>query len=185
VTDPVSGNGHRPELPRPGTGRRRSMLILGLLVVGLPLAFAIRMLTEGPWRQVVSTEVLKARDVIYLPELKLFLVHGDPPLALRAVSPHVGEPIAFCPTSQTFQEMLHGSKWDPSGYWMDGPAPRGMDRVQVRVDNGFVEINITSVTLGPPRGAGPPAHPTGPFCGFERPEDAQRGFLPEPSPPPV
>ena len=159
------------------------MFILGLLVLGLPLAFVIRMLTEGPWRQVVSTEVLEARDVISLPEFKVFLVDGDPPLALRAVSPHLGEPIAFCPTSQTFQEMAHGSKWDPSGYYLDGPAPRGMARLQTRVVNGFVEINVTSVTEGPPRGAGPPALPAGPFCQYERPEDAQRGFLPEPSPP--
>ena len=158
------------------------MLILGLLVLGLPLAFVIRTVTEGPWRQVVSTEVLEARNVVYLPELRVFLVHGDPPVALRAVSPHLGEPIAFCPSSELFQEMAHGSKWDPAGYYLDGPAPRGMDRMQTRVDGGFVEINVTSLTEGPPRGAGPPAHPTGPFCEYERPEDARAGFLPDPPP---
>lgn len=130
----------------------------------------------------MSVDVLEERDVIYLPDIKVFLVHGDPPRALRAISPHRGEPIAFCPSSQMFIEMAHGSHWDRSGYYMDGPAPRGMDRAPARVDNGFVEIDISIITQGSPRGAGPPAHPTGPFCQFERPEDAQRGFLPEPSP---
>ena len=162
------------------------MFILALLILGLPLAFLIRSVTQGPWREVVSAEVLEARDVIYLPELKVFLVHGDPPLALRAVSTHLGwEPVGYCPSSGTFVEFPHGSHWDRSGYWMDGPAPRGLDRVRARVDDGFVEIDVTSIAEGPPRGAGPPAHPTGPFCLYDRPEDAQRGFLSAPDLPPT
>ena len=157
------------------------MLILALLVVGLPLAFVIRSAMDDGWGQVTTVEVLEDRDVIYLPDIKVFVVHGQPPVALRAVSTHLGEPIAFCPSSQTFVELAHGSKWDRSGYYLDGPAPRGMDRVQARVADGVVEINLSVITQGPPRGAGPPARPTGPLCEYERPEDARAGFLPDPS----
>jgi hypothetical protein len=155
-----------------------------LLLLGLPLAFVIRAATDDGWREVTSMEVLEEREVIYLPQIRVFLVHADPPLALSAVSSHLGEPIAYCREASVFEEMSHGSKWDRFGYYLDGPAPRGMDRHALRVVDGIIEIHITDLTHGPPRGAGPPESPTGPFCFFEEPTDATNGFL-EPPPPPT
>jgi hypothetical protein len=182
VSDFASGNGHR-DLPLPprGTGRRRSLIILAVLVVGLPLAFLLRAATDQGWRRITSVDVLEARQVIYLPEPRIFLVHGTPPFALSAVSPHLGEPIAWCPSANDFEEMAHGSKWNRLGYYMDGPAPRGMDRVAVRVRNRYVEINAAMVAPGDPRGSGPQLRPTGPYCHFEVPADARDGFV-HPSP---
>lgn len=183
MSDLASGNGQRDvPLPPRGTGRRRSLLILGLLVVGLPLAFVIRSVTDGGWRPVTSIDVLEARHVIYLPDARVFLVSGDPPLALSAVSPHVGEPIAWCPSAEVFEEMAHGSKWNRLGYYLDGPAPHGMDHIAVRVRNRALEINISMVTQGAERGAGPFLEPAGPFCSFEVPSDATGGFLLPPPP---
>jgi hypothetical protein len=186
VTDPASGNGHRPELPRPGTGRRRSMFILALLVLGLPLAFVIRSATDDGWRQVTSVDVFEERDVIYLPDAHVFVVDEDPPLAFSAASPHLGrgDPVAYCEESETFMEV-HGSLWNRLGYYLDGPAPRGLDRIAIRVRNRFIEIKPSIVTEGAPRGAGPELGPTGPFCTFNQPNDGADGFVdvsPLPSP---
>jgi hypothetical protein len=182
VSDLVSGNGQPDGLPPRGTGRRRSLLILGLLLLGLPLAFVIRAATDRGWREITSVEVLEEREVIDLPQIRVFLVPADPPRALSAVSSHLGEPIAYCPSSSTFMELAHGSKWDRLGYYLDGPAPRGMDVMASRVRDGVVEINPSIVTDGPQRGAGPPMKPTGPFCEYEDADDASGGFL---QPPPT
>ena len=132
---------------------------------------------DDGWRQVASAAALEENEVIYITQVRVFLVHTAPPLALSGVSSHVGERIAYCRQSSTFQELAHGSKWDRLGHYLDGPAPRGMDRVASRVMDGLIEVKITDVTEGPPRGAGPPMNPTGPFCEYENPEDAQLGFL--------
>ncbi len=155
------------------------MFILALLLVGLPVAFLIRSATDDGWRRVTSVEVLEERDVVYLPDVRIFLVAAVPPLALRAVSTHLGGPISYCLTSETFMDLAHGTHWDRSGHYLDGPAPRGMDRVRARVDDGFVEIDIATEIEGAPRGAGSPVGPSGPFC-----DDRSEDYLPEPSPVP-
>lgn len=123
---------------------------------------------------------LEENEVIYVRDIRVFLVHDDPPIALSDVSTHLGEPIAYCEEASTFQELSHGSKWDRFGYYLDGPAPRGMDRIASRVVDGMVEINLSIVTDGPPRGAGPPQRPTGAFCFYEEATDATNGFLAPP-----
>lgn len=181
MSDWASGNGQPDGLPPPRTGRRRSLIFLVVLLLGLPLAFVIRSALDDGWREVASLEALEENEVIYVPPVQVFLVHADPPLALSAVSSHLDEPIAYCREASTFMELAHGSKWDRFGYYLDGPAPRGMDRVASRIVGGVMEIKVTNVTNGPPRGAGPPEHPTGPFCLYEEPTDATNGFL-EPPP---
>ena len=156
------------------------MVILALLVIGLPLAFLIRSLTEGPWRQVVSAEVLEARDVIYLPEVKVFLVHGNPPVALIAKSPHVGELLVYCTSSETFVSLEHGELFDRSGRYMDGPAPRGMDRVPLRERSGMIEINVLQRVQGGPRGEF--TRPSGPLCHSETARVIRPGFVEYQSP---
>jgi len=186
VSDWASGNGHRDDLPPRGTGRRRSLLILALLVLGLPLAFVIRTATDDGWRQVTSVAVLEERDVIYLPDAHVFLVAEDPPLAFSAASPHLGrgDPVAYCAESETFMEV-HGSLWNRLGYYLDGPAPRGLDRIAIRIRNRFIEIKPSIVTEGAPRGAGPKLGPTGLYCTFNQPSEGADGFIefsPLPSP---
>ncbi len=117
--------------------------------------------------------------MIYVAPIEIFLVHGEEPLALSAVSSHIGHPIAYCRENSTFME-IHGGIWDRSGYYLEGPGTRSMDRVASRVVEGTVEIKVTEVTEGLPRGAGPPERPTGRFCEFEDPGDATNGFLDPP-----
>jgi hypothetical protein len=173
VSDFASGNGQREDgLPPSGTGRRRSLVILVALLVGLPLAFFLRTLLVGQeYTEVGFTDTLANEGVIYVPRLNIFLVDGDPPLALLAESSHVDEePIAYCPTAEVFEEYVHGSKWDRSGLYLTGPAPRGMDRLALRIrKDGAIEVDPSTVIQGPPRGTTPVQQPVGPYCGFDEP----------------
>lgn len=156
------------------------MIFLIALVLGLPLAFLLRSSLDDGWREVTFVDTLEQEDVIYVPAVNVFLVHGDPPIALKAVSTHLGtEPVAYCPSASTFHELSHGSIWDRLGRYMDGPAPRGLDRVAVRVRSESIEINVSAETRGPERGL-VEADFSGSLCQYEEPADAQRGFLPPP-----
>ncbi len=175
VSDRVSGNGQPDSLPPRGAGRRRSLIVLALLLLGLPLAFVIRAATDAGWRQITSVEVLKANDVIYLPDVEIFLVAEEPPLALSAESPHVGELLAYCESGRNFVSLAHGEMFDRTGRYIDGPAPRGMDRVAVRVRDGSIEINLAGKIPGPPRGSGlvPEEVP----CNADQATPTRQGFV--------
>ena len=155
------------------------MFFLAALLVGLPLAFALRESLDEGWREIASSEVLRQREVVYIPAVMVFVVHAEPPVALRAVSPHLGEQVAYCPSASVFQ-AVHGSLWDRQGRWLDGPAPRGLDRVALRVRDGSIEINVSRVTRGPDRGP-VEINLTGRLCRFEDPADGERGFLSPPT----
>jgi hypothetical protein len=180
VSDLASGNGHRDlPFPRPGTGRRRSLIVLGVLVVGLPLAFFLRSATDEGWRVVTTVAALEERDVIFVPDAHVFLVAADPPIALREASPHLGEPMSYCAAGPNFVSLGHGEVFDREGRYLDGPAPHGMDRVGIRIRDGVVQINIQQKIPGPPlddRGT-----PTSTLCVAERVSLLRPGFV-EPHP---
>ena len=126
------------------------------------------------WVRVADLGSLRDASIIYRPKLKIFVVaHDRGVLALSAISPHrpdLGERVLFCRSSDMF-EAPHGEKFDLLGVYFAGPAPRGMDRVAVKVEDGQVFVNPDDTNLGPARGESNPHEPTGPFC----PEDSQEG----------
>ena len=88
---------------------------------------------------------------------------GIMPLYQRCV--HLGCRVPFCASSQWFECPCHGSKYNFAGEYQLGPAPRGMDRFVVKVENGNVFVDTSTVVLGPPRGADTiDEPPQGPFC---------------------
>ena len=88
---------------------------------------------------------------------------GIMPLYQRCV--HLGCRVPFCGSSQWFECPCHGSKYNFAGEYQLGPAPRGMDRFMVKVENGNVMVDTSTVVLGPPRGADTISEPPqGPFC---------------------
>jgi hypothetical protein len=180
MSDLASGNGHR-DLPLPprGTGRRRSLIILGLLVVGLPLAFFLRSAVDEGWRVVTTVAALEDRDVIYVANAHVFLVAADPSIALREASPHLGEPLSYCADGQNFVSLAYGSLFDREGRYIDGPAPRGMDRVGIRTQDGVVQINLQEKIPGPPREQRGTV--MGPLCIPEKVSLLRPGFV-EPHP---
>jgi hypothetical protein len=172
VTGWVEGNGHRTAgLPRPGAGRRRSMVILAGLLVTLPTAYLVSTVAGGDWRTATSVRVLQTRGVVYLSNLRVFLVHTDQgPLALSALSPHEGHRVLYCPWAMAFQEA-HGAVFDRRGLALDGPVSRGLDRVAVRVAGRLVQVDPSEVEPGPPRGEGPTEEVSALLCRVPGPED--------------
>lgn len=75
-------------------------------------------------------------------------------LALYRKCPHLGCQIPqLCDQSDWFECLCHGSKYTVLGEKRDGPAPRGMDRFEVTVDEagGYV-VDTSEVIAGPPIG---------------------------------
>jgi cytochrome b6-f complex iron-sulfur subunit len=86
-------------------------------------------------------------------------------MALYQKCVHLGCRVPFCQASQWFECPCHGSKYNNAGEYQDGPAPRGMDRFAVTVQNGSVQVDTALVFEGPPRGTNTTKQdPQGPFC---------------------
>ena len=164
-------------LPPRRAGLRRWLIFAAVAVVVVPVTFAIRRSAADGYIRVATMQAVEAQDVMYLEDLRVFLVDTrDTPLALLQKSSHLGDPVLYCESSQTFVER-HAATWDRNGYYLAGPGPRGLDHVQVRVREGYVEVDPGIVSAGPPRGTGPPSDPTGPLCGaFEDFTESRPGF---------
>ncbi len=86
-------------------------------------------------------------------------------MALYQKCVHLGCRVPFCEQSQWFECPCHGSKYNRAGEYRDGPAPRGMDRFAVTVQNGTVQVDTSVVVEGPARGIDTLGQdPEGPFC---------------------
>jgi cytochrome b6-f complex iron-sulfur subunit len=102
----------------------------------------------------------------YVPQGKLFVANtGSVVYALSQKCPHLGCRVPFCDSSGWFECPCHGSKYDLGGEWVEGPAPRGMDRFDLRLDGGNLVVDTSKVIDGPPRGVKRYYEPAkGPSC---------------------
>ena len=74
-------------------------------------------------------------------------------VALWQKCPHLGCRVPSCEPSQWFECPCHGSQYNRVGEKRGGPAPRGMDRFPLIVEeNGNVLIDTGGSVLGPPIG---------------------------------
>jgi Rieske Fe-S protein len=122
--------------------------------------------SPGPgWMRVGTIQDVRSQRVVSLPEVPAYVVVDPPgtPIALLALSTHLGEKVIYCRSSGWFEDPAHGTTFDRLGNYGLGPAPRGLDRLATLVQDGVVWVNPNEVTLGPPRGTHD-IRPTGPFC---------------------
>ena len=90
---------------------------------------------------------------------------GDTVFALSQKCPHLGCRVPFCNSSGRFECACHGSVFDLGGEWIQGPAPRGMDRFPVAVQDNLVVVDTSELLPGPDHGATTYlTPPTGPSC---------------------
>jgi len=90
----------------------------------------------------------------YVPQGRLFVAHtGSEIYALSQKCPHLGCRVPFCDSSGRFECPCHGSKYDLGGEWIEGPAPRGMDRFELKVVGGNLLADTSKLITGPTRGA--------------------------------
>ena len=153
----------------------RGVALIGLsalfLVEGSIAAYwflHVRDAGPGPgWIRVGSVEQLRADRITFVDSVPAYLVAtADGMIGLYARSPQLGERVTYCPSSGWFEDSMHGSMFDAVGDYVVGPAPRGLDRLEVRTIGDDVWLNPMDHLLGSPRGthsahASPQA---GPFC---------------------
>jgi cytochrome b6-f complex iron-sulfur subunit len=85
--------------------------------------------------------------------------------ALYQKCPHLGCKVPFCESSDQFECPCHGSMYNIIGEYIQGPAPRGMDRFPITIENGHVKVDTSTVVEGPARGVlTGPSVAAGPSC---------------------
>lgn len=73
-------------------------------------------------------------------------------VALYQKCPHLGCRVPQCLTSQWFECPCHGSQYNRVGEKRGGPAPRGMDRFAMEVNDGVFVVDTGTIIQGPPIG---------------------------------
>lgn len=87
-------------------------------------------------------------------------------MAIYQKCAHLGCRVPFCAQSQWFECPCHASKYNLAGEKMSGPAPAGLERFPIDIDEeGIVTVDTSEATEQPELGFDslhqPPA---GPFC---------------------
>jgi nitrite reductase/ring-hydroxylating ferredoxin subunit len=104
----------------------------------------------------------------YISAARLFVANtGSYLYSMSQKCPHLGCRVPFCESSGQFECPCHGSKYNIGGEWIEGPAPRGMDRYALILDTktGTLTADTSTVIVGPPRGANQFVTPAkGPSC---------------------
>ena len=65
---------------------------------------------------------------------------GNKNRVLSTICPHLGCEVQWQQDSKEFHCPCHGSVFGPDGSLIQGPAPRGMDSLEARVDNGKLMV---------------------------------------------
>lgn len=141
-------------------------VVAGVTAVSLVLWFRVAPGSRTPdaWIRVGPEAELQQDRVLYVADARAYVVATDQgPIALYARSPHLGEQITYCVSSGWFEDRRHGAMFDGLGRYVLGPAPRGLDRLDVHVVESEVWLDTSNLVLGPPRGPHDSA-PNGPFC---------------------
>ena len=104
----------------------------------------------------------KARKIYSAPELT-GMEAGV--LALYQKCVHLGCRVPSCATSKWFECGCHGSQYNQAGEKKAGPAPRGLDRCAMEVNNGALTVNTGLIIQGPPIGTNTTGQEAeGPHC---------------------
>ena len=117
------------------------------------------------WVTEYPKEAISKADAIYRKQGAVFAGMSEGIVALYQKCPHLGCRVPECKTSQWFECPCHGSQYNRVGEKKGGPAPRGMDRFGVSVNNGMVVIDTGTVFGGPPIGTNTTGQEAeGPHC---------------------
>ncbi len=96
---------------------------------------------QPPPQQMVLTrqEVEQAALPLFLPEVRAWLIQeGGQLIALDAICPHLG--CTVHETSSGFACPCHGSRFDEDGDLEHGPAPRGLARLHLEIQQDRIVI---------------------------------------------
>ncbi len=140
------------------------VVLLGLLALAGVAAVAIGVAVVWPdgagggpvWTKVARAEELAVNEPLAIDgEAYVVLLESGEVLALSKIDPHLGCTVAFRPgfvfegRRGWFRNPCHGETYDLTGVCYFGPCPRGLDRYEVRVQDGDVEVNFAHLIEGP------------------------------------
>lgn len=94
-----------------------------------PVHQVVKLQDIDGWRQTVSSKVVY---VTKTPAGKLKV--------LTAVCPHLGCEVQWLPERHEFHCPCHGGTFTPSGKYISGPPPRGMDPLPITIRNGHLMV---------------------------------------------
>jgi hypothetical protein len=173
----VHGNGHGPAqtvAQQHGMRARRRLaklyLFAGAIIAVIAVAAGFYAVFGGfhfggGWVTVGSLADVQRKGVFYDRTVNAFVIaDSGEMIAVLAENPHGGERVYYCPSSGWFQSPAEGSTFDHRGYYRLGPAPRGLDRVKVRTEHGFVSVDTSQRAPGPARGLTDERPAAGPRC---------------------
>ena len=117
------------------------------------------------WVTEYPKDSLAKAQAIYAKQAPVFSGMESGIVALYQKCPHLGCRVPNCQSSQWFECGCHGSMYNRVGEKKGGPAPRGMDRFGVAVNNGVLVIDTGAVFGGPPIGTNTTGQEAeGPHC---------------------
>ena len=117
------------------------------------------------WVTEYPKEAISKAEGIYSGQGAVFSGMSAGVVALYQKCPHLGCRVPECKTSQWFECPCHGSQYNRVGEKKGGPAPRGLDRFGVSVNNGMMIIDTGAVFGGPPIGTNTTGQEAeGPHC---------------------
>ena len=117
------------------------------------------------WVTEYPREAISKAEVVYGGQGAVLAGMNAGVVALYQKCPHLGCRVPECSTSQWFECPCHGSQYNRVGEKKGGPAPRGMDRFGVSVNNGVMVIDTGTVFGGPPIGTNTTGQEAeGPHC---------------------
>ncbi len=137
---------------------------MGLLTVETALASYFFMYPRFKAGEFGGAFFLPATDVPTLdappvPETagKFWLVNTEDegPKALYMVCTHLGCLYKWEASNNRFECPCHGSKFSKAGYYIEGPAPRSLDRFELTVDGEQLTIDTGAKITGNPAGESP------------------------------
>lgn len=129
------------------------VLLLGQSTAGL-IWFALPRFKEGEFGgtfRFTGEELPEAGSApISQPLGRLWMSNTDQGfLALYAVCTHLGCLPKWVQTNNRFECPCHGSKFQASGSYIEGPAPRGLDRFTVTITFANGDVATTPATGAP------------------------------------
>ena len=136
------------------------------IIAGIRSNYGVLYLTEArAWVTEYPKESLAKAEAIYASQAPVFAGMSSGIVALYQKCPHLGCRVPTCATSQWFECPCHGSQFNRVGEKKGGPAPRGMDRFAVSINNGSVVIDTGAVFGGPSIGTNTTGQEAeGPHC---------------------
>ena len=158
---PLNSNASASE---PERNRRRFLLRLSWTGLSLFLATFLAAVVRFFWPrassrparsfQVGFPDDYRPGQVVYLPGRKLFIVRDEKGFySLSARCTHLGCLVVWNRDHHMFLCPCHGGKYDAEGRNVEGPPPRPLDLLTLRLDdNGFLVVDQDRILK---RGPGP------------------------------